>query len=52
MNVQEIVSALGLVAGYAGGLLWFEALVYRGVRACRFANPPEAEPHFIAARPS
>lgn len=52
VNVQEIVSALGLVAGYSGGLLWFEALVYRGVRACRFANPPEAEPHFSAARPS
>lgn len=42
VNVQEIVTGAGLACSYLAGLLWFEVLVYRGVRACRFANPPDA----------
>ncbi len=30
------------VAGFLGGMLAFEVLVYIGVRRCRFANPPTA----------
>lgn len=30
------------VAGFLAGMLVFEILVYRGVRRCRYANPPAA----------
>lgn len=37
-----IIAFGGLVMGGVVGLLWFEILVYVGVRECRFANPPNA----------
>lgn len=42
-SVVIAVAVGGLVMGAVVGLLWFEMLVYTGVRACRFANPPGAD---------
>jgi hypothetical protein len=36
------VMITGWALGALIGLVWFEILVYRGVRQCRFANPPGA----------
>lgn len=37
-----VIAMIGLSGGGLIGLLWFEILVYMGIRACRFANPPDA----------
>ncbi len=42
VNLYQLVVGGGVLVGYAGGLLVFETLVYLGIRACRYANPPEA----------
>jgi hypothetical protein len=40
--VVAITGVIGVGLGALLGLLWFEILVYTGVRVCRFANPPGA----------
>ncbi len=37
-----VAPAIGPGVGAFLGLLWFEILVYVGVRRCQYANPPEA----------
>jgi hypothetical protein len=37
-GVYELISLGGLGLGYGAGLLVFEYLVHRGVRACRYAS--------------
>ncbi len=41
-SIAGAIGLAGLGAGALIGLLWFEILVYVGVRQCRFANPPGA----------
>lgn len=44
VSVGELVTLLGLVGGFLGGLMVFEMLVYVGVRRCRYANAPSEDP--------